>query len=116
MSPVSIAHPSAPAQPAASERVPKYLVRKDGVVLLYHPVLARLGTFEPADALPEWHLCQVEAAARREAERQEILKTRQDALDGKYVAAELEGGRPASVPRTAEAVVVARRRARAGAR
>jgi len=103
----AIAHPRAPAAPCAGEP-PRYLVRYDGMVLDYHPALARLGTFEPAQELPDWHLLGIEAAAQREARRQELLRARQ-------VAQAASAAAPENDP-AAESGAVPRRRLRGGAR
>lgn len=129
MSPVSIFHPSAPAPESSREKTPKYLIRKDGVVLHYHPALARLGTFEPADELPDWHVRRVEAAARAAEELRRVREARRGVEDANEEAAArttvaanakgtaAEGGRlDYGVRRNDGVKGAARKRHRAGAR
>ena len=73
---VAIEHPRSGG--AAGEPGPRsrYLVRGDGVVLAYHPALARLAGFRPMDELPEWHLRGTALAAEREAARLRMVEAR----------------------------------------
>jgi hypothetical protein len=64
MNAVSIRHPSAPRADAGASRTPRYLIRPDGVVLHYHPALARLPGLMPSDELPEWHLRRIGVESR----------------------------------------------------
>ncbi len=114
MGPVSISHPSAPASAPSAAKAPKYLIRKDGVVLHYNPVLARMGTFQPAEELPGWYLSQVATAMRREAERHAVRATQQGTA-GARIDPVLRGGRPGAVQKPGAAAVPVRRRLRPGA-
>ncbi len=105
----AIAHPQATASARATS-TPRYLIRRDGVVLDYHPALAARPGFRTADELPEAYLEQVRLAQARDVAAAQARAAQQQRLQEMAARREQERGQAAAQPDAAP-----RRRVRGGA-
>jgi len=81
-----LTHPRAPTPQAAPAVTPKYLVRNDGMVTVYTPVLAKLPNFTPVETLPAAHVLASELAAQRDALTREAREAHQARMEAAEAA------------------------------